>query len=45
MRSEDLIALMIPVTFLVFIVIEWARGPGREWPEIPCGEPGAPCFS
>lgn len=35
MRSEDLIALMIPITFLAMIAIEYWRSTGRNWPAIP----------
>jgi sterol desaturase/sphingolipid hydroxylase (fatty acid hydroxylase superfamily) len=35
MRSEDLIALIIPITFLAMIAIEYWLSTGRDWPAIP----------
>src|SRR5205823_3168155 len=34
MHAEDLIALMIPATFLLFLALEPLAGTGRAWPEI-----------
>ena len=35
MHAEDVVALMIPVTFLAMMAIEAALRNGRQWPDIP----------
>jgi sterol desaturase/sphingolipid hydroxylase (fatty acid hydroxylase superfamily) len=34
MQAEDIVALMIPATFFLFLVLEPLVGSGRTWPEI-----------